>query len=524
MADETDEKAGSAAPIVLAHSPAFRIGDAEVRPATRELVGPGGSEIVEPRVMQVLVALARAEGAILSRDDLIQACWEGRIVSENAIDRVISKLRRLAETVADGSFRIETITKVGYRLLAEDGAPESSASALQASAVPPGPAIGRRTWIAGAAALAVGGAGIWLGTRDRRPDVPPAAAEHYERGVESLRRGWAEDRAHAVSTFREVVALAPDYADGWGMLALAYELNVQFAPPEQARAVRERARSAARRALELDPGNANALAAQALAVPTFGNWADAEAALRRVLVRDPQQVESCGELSRVLADVGRYRDALIAFEPIATAAGELPMYQYWRAWLLFCANRLDESDRVMDRIFESWPRQFAVWFTRVWLYAYTGRAAQALALVSDVANRPLGIPDRDFEIVGLSVRAIMTRSPADVEAAVRANVEAAPAGVGFSTNAVKVSAHLGRLDEAFAVAEALFLGRGQRVATTFFTPQQGGYIPPDQRRTELLFSPPCRPLRADPRFQALLRETGLADYWRRTGTAADAFG
>ena len=67
--------------------------------------------------MQVLVALAGANGEILSRDDLIQACWEGRIVSENAIDRVISKLRRLAETVAGGSFHIETITKVGYRLL-----------------------------------------------------------------------------------------------------------------------------------------------------------------------------------------------------------------------------------------------------------------------------------------------------------------------------------------------------------------------------------------------------------------------
>jgi DNA-binding winged helix-turn-helix (wHTH) protein len=80
----------SAAPIVLAHSPPFRLGEAEVRPAMREIVGPGGAEIVEPRVMQVLVALAGAAGEILSRDDLIQACWEGRIVSENAIDRVIS--------------------------------------------------------------------------------------------------------------------------------------------------------------------------------------------------------------------------------------------------------------------------------------------------------------------------------------------------------------------------------------------------------------------------------------------------
>ena len=99
---------------------------------------------------------------------------------------------------------------------------------------------------------------------------------------------------------------------------------------------------------------------------------------------------------------------------------------------------------------------------------------------------------------------------------------AAPAGVGFCTNAVKVGAYLGRLDEAFAAAEALFLGRGFRVAPLFFTSQQGGYTAPDRRLTEFLFSPACRPMRADPRFPVLLGEIGLADYWRRTGTAADA--
>ena len=520
MADEHDESGESAAPVVLAHSPAFRVGEAEVRPATREVVGPGGAEIVEPRVMQVLVALARAEGAILTRDDLIRSCWEGRIVSENAIDRVISKLRRLAEGVAGGSFRIETITKVGYRLQAEGGAPESAASAVQAPSRRE-PAIGRRAWIGGAAALVVGGAGIWLGTRDHRPDVPAAAAEYYERGVEALRRGWAEDMANAVSAFRQAVTIAPDYADAWGMLALAYQRSVEFVPPETAGAMHERARSAARRALELDPDNANALAAEAQAVPIYRNWATAETALRQVLDHDPAQLETRGTLSRVLADVGRTRDALAALEPVAEATSALPFFQFWLAWLLFCANRLDESDRTIDRALAMWPRQFGVWFVRVWLYTYTGRAAQALALVGDVASRPIGIPDRDFEIVELSVRAIMTRSPADVEAAVRANMAAAPLGAGFCMNAIKVGAYLGRLDEAFAAAEALYLGRGFRVAPRFFTPQQGGYTSPDQRTTEFLFSPPCRPLHGDPRFRALLRETGLAEYWRRTGTAAD---
>ena len=511
--------------VVLAHCPPFRLGASEVRPATRELIGPCGAEIVEPRVMQVLVALARANGEILSRDDLIEACWEGRIVSENAIDRVISRLRRLAETVAGGGFRIETITKVGYRLL-------SGAAPAGPAAVPPGEASGRtaarapvdrRTLLSGAAAVAVGGAGIWLGVRVSQPDVPPEAVEHYDRGVEALRRGWAENTANAVSAFRQAVAIAPNYADAWGMLALAYQQSLAFAPPETTGAVRERRRSAARRALDLDPGNANALAAEAVAVPVYRNWSTSEAALRRALDRDGTQVEARSVLSSVLADVGRTRDALATLQAVAEAIDALPYHQTWLGWLLFCTNRLEEADRVVDRAIGMWPRQVGVWFSRLWLYAFTGRAAQALAMLADAGNRPIGILDRDFELVALSMRAMSSGRPADIDAAARANMAAAPAGEGYCKNALRICAYLRKLDEAFAVAEALFLQRGFRIAAVTFTPQQGGYSPRDRLRTENLFSPPCRAMRNDPRFRVLLSEIGLTDYWRRTGTRPDLF-
>ena len=43
--------------------------------------------MLDPRVMQVLVALTGAAGKVLSRDDLIALCWDGRIVGDNAINR-----------------------------------------------------------------------------------------------------------------------------------------------------------------------------------------------------------------------------------------------------------------------------------------------------------------------------------------------------------------------------------------------------------------------------------------------------
>ena len=47
--------------------------------------------------MQVLVALHRAFPNVVSRDDLIASCWEGRVVGDDAINRAIGRLRRLSE-------------------------------------------------------------------------------------------------------------------------------------------------------------------------------------------------------------------------------------------------------------------------------------------------------------------------------------------------------------------------------------------------------------------------------------------
>ena len=141
----------------LAHEPTLVLGSLQVRPATREVEWPGGREVLQPRVMQVLVVLARAQGAVVSRDDLIASCWDGRIVSEDAINFVVGQLRKLAQRT--GAFHLETISRVGYRLVV-DGA---------AGAPPrPGLRFGRRTVLAGgvvAAAGAIGGGAFLL--RDR---------------------------------------------------------------------------------------------------------------------------------------------------------------------------------------------------------------------------------------------------------------------------------------------------------------------------------------------------------------------
>lgn len=98
----------------LAGKRPFELGGLQVRPATREVVCAAATEVLEPRVMQVLALLAHRRGAVVSRGDLMAECWGGRAVGEDALNRCIQALRRLAQ--ARGGFAIRTIKGLGYRL------------------------------------------------------------------------------------------------------------------------------------------------------------------------------------------------------------------------------------------------------------------------------------------------------------------------------------------------------------------------------------------------------------------------
>ena len=95
----------------------FRVGGATIDPISRDAHYTDGSERIQPQTLKVLVALAREKGDVVTRSDLIDACWGGRIVGEDVINRSISLLRDFAERA--GGFSIETVPKAGYRLIEE---------------------------------------------------------------------------------------------------------------------------------------------------------------------------------------------------------------------------------------------------------------------------------------------------------------------------------------------------------------------------------------------------------------------
>ncbi|MCE7901523.1 MAG: hypothetical protein DYH20_02430 [Gammaproteobacteria bacterium PRO9] len=95
----------------------FRVGSWQVRPLQGVIEQASHLVHVEPKVMDVLLCLARHPGQVVSRETLLDEVWAGVVVTDEVVTRCISELRTvLRDTGRDRQF-IRTIPKRGYSLL-----------------------------------------------------------------------------------------------------------------------------------------------------------------------------------------------------------------------------------------------------------------------------------------------------------------------------------------------------------------------------------------------------------------------
>ena len=96
----------------------LRIGDWRVQPQLNRIAGRGEEHQLEPKVMEVLLRLARQPGAVVSRDQLLSDVWPDTVVVETAVFRAVSELRRAFDDDPKNPRVIDTVRKRGYRLIA----------------------------------------------------------------------------------------------------------------------------------------------------------------------------------------------------------------------------------------------------------------------------------------------------------------------------------------------------------------------------------------------------------------------
>lgn len=97
----------------------FRVGPWLVQPGVNTISRNGFTVRLEPKVMEVLVCLASQAGESVSKEVIFKTVWPDTFVSDDALIRSISELRRAFEDDAREPRIIETVPKRGYRLVAK---------------------------------------------------------------------------------------------------------------------------------------------------------------------------------------------------------------------------------------------------------------------------------------------------------------------------------------------------------------------------------------------------------------------
>lgn len=113
----------------------LRIGAFIFDPARGVATGEQGEISIEPKVAQVLIALAERPGEVVTRDALMAQVWKTEFGGDESLSRAISQLRKMFGDERGAPRYIETIPKRGYRLMVPVASFEETALADLAPAV-----------------------------------------------------------------------------------------------------------------------------------------------------------------------------------------------------------------------------------------------------------------------------------------------------------------------------------------------------------------------------------------------------
>ena len=150
-----------------ASRPDFRLGDWLVQPSLATIERGAEAVHVTPRSMAVLVYLADARGEVRSRNEILDAVWPGMSVTPDALSQCVVELRKAFRDDPKHPAVIQTIPKLGLRLLT----PVMPVATVEVEPQPPHPApvrrrpLSRAALITGLIVVAIGSAALLWNAR-----------------------------------------------------------------------------------------------------------------------------------------------------------------------------------------------------------------------------------------------------------------------------------------------------------------------------------------------------------------------
>jgi TolB-like protein len=317
----------------------------------------------------------------------------------------------------------------------------------------------------------------------QRTEVDPAAQEAYLRGRALWRTRSPDAMRPALDYLEQAVAADSTFALAWSALADVYTMASFYGGLDiTADEAQRRAEQNASRALELDPDLAEAHAALAGA-HHWGAWdvETAERQLRRALELNSNLAQAHNWLGDVLNARGRPEEALVEFRRARDLDPFAPLMNRDLARCLMYLGRCEDAIEATRYAVELDPRHAEAYRVLRECYRATGRLDEA----ADAAARR-------FQELGTAEAAEGLRAAYD-SAGWTGLLEFEAEfyrGVPSYYEAALNYAELGRVDEAFDALFAAIEAREPRCLT-------------------LKVEPGFEPLRSDPRWEELLRQSGF---------------
>jgi len=324
-----------------------------------------------------------------------------------------------------------------------------------------------------------------------RAEIPPEAYAEYLKGRALYRQ--RKQLPQAIAHFEAAVARAPQFAAGWASLSLTYEVIQGYITVEERARLGDtfaRCKAAAQRAEALDPESAMTLHALANVARGELRFLDADRLFLRSMQADPTYPDVREDYAEMLGYVGRDADAVTAALQLVTME---PFVRVFWSQLLYDALRLDQRAVVKDaaaRIRAIDPDFYDGIAAEFSLALYWGRMNEARAALAEASKRNPEVMADDAVLFAWA-----THAPGADEAAVQRTIA--------------------RANDANVVLYALVRGDADWVFKYFRDSLVARYW--RMQFYEELAAVPGRPLLADPRAKALLREYGFEAYWREKG-------